>query len=543
MGGPGYHVCRYKGHYFVYYQRSDAHPEALGVELLREIPIDIEPFQRWLAETKKIYGERVAMLSPESILTVDGGSKHHVTLLQPHTSARIEWVWEINLDDLTFCLNGSPFFCLDYRPSTEIFLESIGRDHYNHIIPSDKLPREYRARVSRLPPYYREADIQVYKSNSIKEPQRAVREVLFQRGHFSNHQTVCIRMMEVAVGLCLCSPCRPYLSSTLMPDESAFTDELKDMARMLIRLAVCPVEYCRLTPTRAESDENKVSRDADFWWVRRHICVHFATHLDDERNLQAAVSRIVEELSHGGDTEVVYGVAFSFLHIVIVCHDKRCKAFMHTRALPFLPEPLATSPSTRGITALVCLGDSGSVDDKIFYARRLVKVHGFHDVSFPVGEDNPRISQQGSGKRMANEIWTTIASFIHDGRDLASFALASHQTLSAALPWLKYPQIRVPTNKSTSDVIILSGVGPTDYLRRFKDEHLHLYGGTFRTIWKEAPSVVSITIKRAASIFQATSAERFRFPGIDPDDCQFAVFLGPLEKGKDGRTSIPRILD
>ena len=155
-------------------------------------------------------------------------------------------------------------------------------------------------------------------------------------------------------------------------------------------------------------------------------------------------------------------------------------------------------------------------------------------------------------------LWTMISSYVDEGRDLARLALSSHQLLTACMPWLKFPQIRVPMGTIPGEAIILTGLGPPaeTHFAECGDEHLPLYGAAFVTNHPtrmhrtdEEPSdhvdershLISITGSGLQYIgFEAISADRLRFPGIDEEECHFAVFKGPMKK-VEGPRRIPLV--
>src|SRR5882757_4900900 len=81
-------------------------------------------------------------------------------------------------------------------------------------------------------------------------------------------------------------------------------------------------------------------RRMEFTWVREDTVICIATHLDNERCLQASISRlmdaILEQKNSPGD---YFGVAFSVYHcaIVKVVKGAHTTTFSHTAVLQFLP--------------------------------------------------------------------------------------------------------------------------------------------------------------------------------------------------------------
>jgi hypothetical protein len=116
------------------------------------------------------------------------------------------------------------------------------------------------------------------------------------------------------------------------------------------------------------------NRNSNFWLIRRHICVHFATHLHYKKNCEAAAAALVDYIkSQPGRPAVMFGVICSAYHCVAVRITSYGTEFTvgHTDSLEYLPTFDARSPSTAGITSLVRLGSLNAIDDAQFFAAAL----------------------------------------------------------------------------------------------------------------------------------------------------------------------------
>ena len=72
-------------------------------------------------------------------------------------------------------------------------------------------------------------------------------------------------------------------------------------------IAIDPQIFCfKEIPVQDESQEQ---------WHRQNLCVHLATHPNNERNMQAAVAGLVAEMVKRTDNPrgIIYGVVFSML--------------------------------------------------------------------------------------------------------------------------------------------------------------------------------------------------------------------------------------
>jgi hypothetical protein len=106
MGTRGYKVYRHKGRYYVYYNRYDSYPDGLGLKLLHEIPRNVskEEFEEWVRKTREyVYSQR-----DSQVLNDPDNSAEYVSDKQPENDVFIEWIYEIDLDNLVFHVNPTP---------------------------------------------------------------------------------------------------------------------------------------------------------------------------------------------------------------------------------------------------------------------------------------------------------------------------------------------------------------------------------------------------------------------------------------------------
>lgn len=147
MGTRGYKVYRYKGRYFVYYNHCDSYPDCLGVEILRQIPRNVskEQFERWVRAIQENLDARYERMK-------DSCSNGYATDKQTVNTVFIEWIYEIDFDNLIFHVNARPMFCLDNMPPSKIFLKSISYDHFGHTALREHTPVQFRYDWRAPPP-------------------------------------------------------------------------------------------------------------------------------------------------------------------------------------------------------------------------------------------------------------------------------------------------------------------------------------------------------------------------------------------------------
>ncbi len=464
MGTRGYKVYRHKRWYFVYYNHYDSYPEGLGVELLSSIPTDPEEFQKWLqarrASLDKLLAEREELLATDEKLDADEEEKRLGVLItreQPSNDIMIEWVYEFDLDRLIFHIDSMPMYHLDHMPPQEIFLEGIDLDSYGHRRCSQTIPEEYQFTPnSILPPPVEDSSLQTFRNQPNAFIPISPHDLLCVAELPSPIDVVCIRATEVNIAACL----RVWASS--ITQEVMLAERREELSGIAVAVSLSLASIA-LLPIHIHlfkfSDDNPLTVERkqpdSFYWMRRHICLTLATHLQHERNLEAAVSGLVDEISNKSEAQgIVFGVAFSVLHCVLVRVDKSAGgSWRHSGALQFLPSFFATSPSdTPGIIALVRLRNLQVKDDVQF----------FHSLLSSVPAADPRPSEDKTIQRpnksgilsLAPEILDQIIVEIEQPADLRNLALTSTHIMCAAIHHLQHPQI----NANVYEGIILRAV-------------------------------------------------------------------------------------
>ena len=107
MGTHGYKVYRHKGRYYVYYNQCDSYPSIFGLEVLHEIPRNVSKgeFEEWLRKTREyVYAQR-----DSQVLNDPNDGSNYVSGEQPENTLFIEWIYEIDLDNLVFHVDSQPY--------------------------------------------------------------------------------------------------------------------------------------------------------------------------------------------------------------------------------------------------------------------------------------------------------------------------------------------------------------------------------------------------------------------------------------------------
>jgi hypothetical protein len=125
----------------------------------------------------------------------------------------------------------------------------------------------------------------------------------------------------------------------LVPDHEQLIDEEWSTAFSMAHLAF--VAQIFNGPASGSIGRPQLSTRKKFTWVREDTVVCIATHLDDNRCLQAAMSRLIDAILEKDNPGDYFGVAFSVYHCAILKVVKNAHwhvtTYSHTAALLFLP--------------------------------------------------------------------------------------------------------------------------------------------------------------------------------------------------------------
>ena len=417
MGTRGYKVYRYNGRYFIYYNHWDSYPDGYGVDVLREIPRNVskEMFEKWVKAIQEDLDSQYEKMK-------NSQDSDYVTDEQPVNDALIEWIYEIDLDNLVFHINTQPMFRLDNMPPSNIFLESISFDHFGHFALHEHTPIQFRYDWRAPPPPPSPESLAAYNSCHNRSSTSSVHDLLSIPAALSSIERVRIALVELLVTRCVAEDGvgRDVRILENVPDRDHIPRIMLRLALSLVNFAVGPpIPSMRCAPLN-------ISRD--FIWIRKDVCLLITTHLDDTDNLRASIGDLVHHFNaKRGIVGTVYGIACSIFHCAIVRVDKDVggTSFAHTPALQLLPSFYARKISTPGIEALSRLGCQHS---GVEHLTAICKAY-----------DLPRITHEESmvtGSMAAKfpvEVWTTrIGDFFTSPDDLISLASISPQAMSAA---------------------------------------------------------------------------------------------------------------
>lgn len=516
MGTRGYKVYRWKGWYFVYYKCApdlflyrvlsliflfshyDSYPSGLGLQVLATIPKDSNNFQGWLAGMRQHFDK---MIEAHDKGEVD---ENEVTITRdpPSLDLFIEWMYEVDLDRLVFHVDSYPLFRLDHLPNNDQFLEWIGFDHYNHRAYTSSTPAEYRYYWDAPPPIVADAALELYKPQAARSA--AISDLLSVSERMSDKEVVRVQVLQVIIGNLMRIAHMGLLVRELaqVSDHSHLSIRERSLAWYLLDIAIDPQIFSGERVTQCEFQTQ---------WRRQNLCVHLATHLDDPRNMQAAVAGLVADAMKRSDIPrgIIYGVAFSIFHCVVVrINTQSGFTFEHSDALQFLPSFYADSPSTPGITALARLGYHSDVEviSKVAYSQlsrldakglpdslRLIKPISRMDVI--MGHVRGVLEPPGGGhigQLLPREIWEHVALELYDPIDLLTFAWFSAECKSAAENALRYSTIGEYRLVQALDFLKkIDNVGDAED-EYSEATHSHLYSARFKVISNTAHGILDL---------------------------------------------------
>ncbi|KAF8959614.1 hypothetical protein BDZ97DRAFT_2061111 [Flammula alnicola] len=439
MGLQIYKVYRRKGWYYRIDVPCDDSPRVLGATVLNEVARG-DGYQKWLegfrdSLDKELEQLRMEADDPEGKLDEYGdeemGSAIFISRQRPRNDLW-QWIFEIDTDNEIFHVDGHPLFNLQDIPPTNLFLRCIGYDSYGHCAHTETTPIRYRytSRKISYPPASKEL-VEVYQSK------HASGDIVTSLRHFdvilenpAKCEMVRLHFYQALIGSIL--KFRDAGSIIRNFELDADPKPLKEIQKLTMYLVQVAVEK-RITEVEVELKYIPVPTKNSSWrWLREDLCVLWATRLDNEANMQAAIADLFTRVTQAPPKAktIVYGIVISLFHVVIVRVDlsvsKSEGSFKHTAALQFLPSFYAQSPSTLGITAVIRLG----------YA---LLCHDLDNLLYSptyFGEHRHPASVVG---KVPVEIWSLIAEMLYQPAYLDRLSLLSRQSKFAVERLLLYP--------------------------------------------------------------------------------------------------------
>ncbi|KAF7793545.1 hypothetical protein EIP86_004659 [Pleurotus ostreatoroseus] len=398
--------------------------------------------------------------------TRDSRHRADILITEDWTYEKEIYVYELDLDNMIFLYQRYPVYHLDHMPPEDVFYRSceIVEGNIPDVIDEfyQDTPEEYRfslSRLSKLAPVVEDLEITTYEESSIdvlSDPSSVLPSSspnLTPAGDVSLHLLASILSFYRRQ-----QPVVMYHDIALINSRRITSERGLTLCSLFAAMALFPLHIVGLPPgsflKRGPWHDFFSRSHEDFWFIRRHICVTFGSHLLDERNAKYHISALIDRIVSDRNTpQVTYGVVFSLFHCIVVRIDKleaRCR-FIRTEVLEFLP-PLHVSESfmiTPGIELLTRLGHLKGEDDlKIFHSclsprwwtwRGPSRHPNFEPRTDVAPLNHPVFAPHAP--RLPLEIMMLIASEIERPTDLFDFALASRLHMAAAIPRMRLPQV------------------------------------------------------------------------------------------------------
>ncbi|KZO92082.1 hypothetical protein CALVIDRAFT_541280 [Calocera viscosa TUFC12733] len=419
MGTRGYRVYRYKRWFFVHYNHWDSYPSGLGLEMLRSIPTDPEVFDEWLASWKQqLESELVQndLDDEDEDGAGDDEGDYCITRKQPMNDLFIEWIYELDFDNLIFHVDSQPMFKLNCMPSEDIFEACIGFDSYGRRAPSANTPAQHRYSLPRLTMMndgkaMLKNDLELHPLPVELKPQLPIHELLDTTEELSARDTLRESFLQTLIGAYLRSPQGgsyvSWLSSYSRRND--IPNELREGAYDILRSAFAPY----VSPRPFYPPDLLA-----LLWLRTDTFLWITTDLSSPLSVQNAVESSLRELEDLVKGSTRFGLVFSFGHVVVVRVEVGGggeMSYVHTGALRFLPDPYAITPRTPGITAVARLATRANPNFMV-----QVSNHTF-------SQRSPLNFQDIVSQRFPREIWTAIADHVYLPQDLLSLGCSSQQ--------------------------------------------------------------------------------------------------------------------
>jgi hypothetical protein len=426
MGTRGYKVYRHKGRYYVYYNHYDSYPSVFGLEVLHEIPRNVskEEFEEWVRKTREyVYAQRDSLNDPDD-------STNYVSDKQPENDILIEWIYEIDLDNLVFHVDSQPLFRLDNMPPDYVFMTGISFDHFGHRALYEHTPAQFRYDWRAPPRSPLPESLIAYTRYNNRSSTNSVHDLLSIPVAKSSIELVRTALVELLVTRCMAESGVGHDVRVLenVPDRDHIPQSMLQLALSLVNFAVGPpIPSLPCAPH---------GNTCDFVWILEDVCLRITTHLDDGDILKASIGDLVHHINTTPDkVGTVYGIACSIFHCAIVRVDKDDlgTSFAHTPALQFLPSFYARTTFTPGIEALSRLGCQAS-------GVELLNVISDAN-NLPRFTHKELLATSPVVAKVPVEVWTRIGGFITSPADLVTLASISAQAMSAAADLTRFPLV------------------------------------------------------------------------------------------------------
>ncbi|KAF4600397.1 hypothetical protein EYR38_005022 [Pleurotus pulmonarius] len=456
-------------------------------------------YSTWLAKTRAYYDHLLELDAAGKL--VKGGPKDlDITRTRPLCDVMIEYVYEIDLDDEVFWVNGIPMFQLECMPTPEVFLQVLGHDHYGHFATKRSTPEKHLYRIAAPTQPPNEDDLVSYESFRLRDTPLSpssnvnadtlntteIHELLGVPKDLSPPERVQTRLYELIIGVLMShihfiSPllsARATRATTL--NASHPPEYILNTTRVFVSRAFLPMVFHPKIALRVRR-LSKEQAEESLLWLHPNVCLSVGFFLDHDDHLRAAVGKVVRDIHAAANQSspqlknkgTIYGVLCSLFYCVIIkvsfdSDSGGVSSFQHTSALQFLPSRFAEGPSTPGITALLRL--VSRCNDTLY--ETVLRESPFKAALASTSTHSPESDAQASAEcnvavgveaevssyfhRLPPELVAKIASFVPDLMSLLAFGTLNSTTKTQVNHELSFPFIG---NHHLLDIDSTSAVG------------------------------------------------------------------------------------
>ncbi|TFK43694.1 hypothetical protein BDQ12DRAFT_718889 [Crucibulum laeve] len=473
MTSRGYRVYRHNGWFHIQYHPCNSAPEGLGLWTIAEVPKCLDRYQTWLTSLRSKLERAIEHLTKDGdVEAVYSTGKYWVSRKQPVTSQFIEWIYEIDLDYQIFHVDSRPVFRLDNLPRNEVFLRCVGTDNYGHRAFTRSTPAEhhYTWTAPTLPTSFPAH----HSCHFNPRPVVSIHALLGLPESIGKCEAVRVGFYQILIGTAMriWPMCHYIPQLENVSTRTSVPEILLALGTKIVKLALDNMVFDDPHPSWVPpKDIPRNSRIESLIQLRLDVYLHITTHLDSEENIEAAVTEITRGLpSPAAAQNPVYGIVFSFFHIVII--RIAFDSSIRTAALEFLPSFYSESPSTPGIDALIRLSTS------------------LHPLAAarPIDRCGRHILSKGIVGKVPVETWTQIAGHLSSAVDLVNLGYVSAKSNHAANDILRYPHIagyrliRLLKGSVSARWINPRWASDCEWRYRPKDGLVSLYTGRFDAV-------------------------------------------------------------
>ena len=195
-------------------------------------------------------------------------------------------IYEIDLN-LVFHVNSQPLFRLDNMPPDRIFVKSISFDRFGHCALHEHTPTQFRYDWRAPPPSPLPESLVAYDRYNNRSSTSSVHDLLNIPVALSSIDRVRTTLVELLVTRCMAERGvgRDVRVLENVADRDHIPQSMHQLGLSLVNFAVGP-------PIPSLPCSTPSGNTCDFVWIRKDVCVHITTHLDDNDNLRATLSII-----------------------------------------------------------------------------------------------------------------------------------------------------------------------------------------------------------------------------------------------------------